>query len=152
ETGGKMERIAEEGKNISVRTREADGTAKLVMKASVGDDSSENGVARLEIEETIPAMSFQEMDELVRSAGYEYQAKWSRVREEYSSGPFSICLDKNAGYGYLAEIERVVEDVGAIEGARTQIADFMRELGITELPQDRLERMFAHYNAHWPEY
>jgi hypothetical protein len=28
----------------------------------------------------------------------------------------------------------------------------MAKLGVEELPQDRLERMFAHYNAHWPEY
>ncbi len=28
----------------------------------------------------------------------------------------------------------------------------MKEVGVAELPQDRLERMFAYYNLHWPEY
>jgi hypothetical protein len=28
----------------------------------------------------------------------------------------------------------------------------MAELGIEELDAARLERMFAYYNAHWPEY
>jgi hypothetical protein len=28
----------------------------------------------------------------------------------------------------------------------------MAELGVEELLQDRLERMFAHYNEHWQEY
>jgi hypothetical protein len=28
----------------------------------------------------------------------------------------------------------------------------MKELGVKELDQKRLERMFAFYNTHWPEY
>jgi predicted adenylyl cyclase CyaB len=152
ETKAKMERIANDGKNISVRTREMNGEAKIVMKASVGDDSSSNGVARLEVEETVPDMTLTELDQILLDAGYAYQAKWSREREEYVSGPFSVCLDKNAGYGYLAEIERVVDSPEAIEGARREIDAFMQELGVSELPQDRLERMFAHYNQNWPQY
>jgi hypothetical protein len=28
----------------------------------------------------------------------------------------------------------------------------MKQVGVVELGQARLERMFAHYNTHWPEY
>jgi hypothetical protein len=28
----------------------------------------------------------------------------------------------------------------------------MQELGVDELAQDRLARMFAHYNQNWPDY
>jgi len=28
----------------------------------------------------------------------------------------------------------------------------MQELGVEELSQDRLERMFSHYNSNWPDY
>jgi len=28
----------------------------------------------------------------------------------------------------------------------------MESLGVRELPQDRLERMFKFYNSHWREY
>jgi len=28
----------------------------------------------------------------------------------------------------------------------------MTKLDVEELPQDRLERMFAYYNKNWPEY
>ncbi len=151
EVRAKMERIASEGRKISVRTREADGEARMVLKASVGDDSSSNGVARLEIEEPV-TLTLAELDALVRSAGYEYQAKWSRSREEYISGPFAVCLDKNAGYGYLAEFERVVGSEGEITQAREEIDELMGRLGVAELPQDRLERMFAYYNQNWPDY
>ena len=30
--------------------------------------------------------------------------------------------------------------------------DVMEKLGAEELAQERLERMFTFYNAHWPEY
>lgn len=151
ETRFKMERIASEGRKISVRTREADGEARIVMKASVGDDSSSNGVARLEIEEPVD-MTLDELDAVVLAAGYSYQAKWSRAREEYVSGPFAVCLDKNAGYGYLAEFERVVGSEDEVVSARAEIDELMEKLGVSELPQDRLERMFAHYNQNWPDY
>ena len=138
-----------------MRTRFASEGGKekvlFVVKASVGDDSSENGVVRMEIEELVP-LTLDELDKLILSAGFKYQAKWSREREEYSSRGTSITLDKNAGYGWLAEFERMVSDEKLLDEARAGIASLMDSLGVQELPQDRLERMFAFYNAHWPEY
>lgn len=145
-------RTMAEGKNISVRTRAMNGEARIVMKASIGDDSSENGVMRMEIEEPVPGLSLDALDEEVLAAGYRYQAKWSRSREEYRTGDCSVCLDKNAGYGYVAEFEKVVPDAALADEARREIEAFMSSLGLSELAQDRLERMFAFYNEHWPDY
>ncbi len=147
----KMRQMAE-GKNISVRTRAMNGEARIVMKASIGDDSSENGVMRAEIEEPVKGLSLDALDEEVLASGYQYQAKWSRSREEYRTEGMNICLDKNAGYGYLAEFEKVIADAGGADAARAEIDAFMKDIGCEELPQDRLERMFAFYNEHWPEY
>ncbi len=141
-----------DGEKISVRTREMNGIAKIVMKASVGSDSSENGIVRMEIEEPTKGLTFDELNKMVLTAGYRYQAKWSRAREEYHISNISICLDKNAGYGYLAEFEKVINDTAHTAKARKEINKLMHTLGLAELPQDRLERMFAYYNKHWPEY
>lgn len=143
--------IIQKGKKISIRTRDADGTVILVLKASVGDDTSSNGVKRIEFE-AIVNKTLAELDQLLIDSGATYQAKWSREREEYVSGPIHICIDKNAGYGYLAEFEIVTEDEGKLDTIKTELISIMDKLGVTELPQDRLERMFAHYNTHWPEY
>lgn len=145
-------RIAEQGVGISVRTRLADDVARMIMKASLGSDSSENGVARVEADVAIPGYTLPELDAMVLSAGYTYQAKWSRAREEYASGDLAVCLDKNAGYGYLAEFEKVVTTEDEVAAAETEVRALMETLGVTELPQDRLERMFAYYNEHWPDY
>jgi len=146
-----FERILKEGKKLSVRTRDADGKVIFVIKASVGDDTSSNGVKRIEFEETVK-MSLKELDDLLLKAGLTYQAKWSRERQEYVSKDTHICLDKNAGYGYLAEFEKVTEDESSLENVRKELLAFMKEMGVEELPQDRLERMFAFYNANWPKY
>lgn len=138
-------------KSFSVRTRDKDSEVFLVVKASVGDDTSENGIARMEIEEPV-SLSLDALDKLILSVGFVYQAKWSREREEYKASGMSVTLDKNAGYGWLAEFERVVGDEADVAGARADIKTFMDSVGATELPQDRLERMFAYYNKHWREY
>lgn len=149
----KFKQIAEKGKQFSVRTRKKDDSVLLVVKASIDSDSSSNGVTRLEFEELVP-VSLEELDALVEEAGFTYQAKWSREREEYNYKGANVCIDKNAGYGYLAEFEKVVhgDDETALKEVRKEIDALMEELGVSELPQDRLERMFAFYNANWPEY
>jgi adenylate cyclase class IV len=63
-----------------------------------------------------------------------------------------VCLDKNAGYGYLAEFEKVTSDEGELDKVKADLLALMDKVGVKELPQDRLERMFAHYNANWEKY
>ena len=144
-------KITEEGKNISVRTRDTDGEVKFVIKASIGDDSSSNGVSRMEFEIKM-SMTLEELDKALLDAGLEYQAKWSREREEYKLNDVNICIDKNAGYGYLAEFEKVVSDPGLETSIRQELAQIMGEFEVKELPQDRLERMFSYYNSNWRDY
>jgi adenylate cyclase class IV len=64
----------------------------------------------------------------------------------------AVTLDKNAGYGWLAEFEKMVKDESQLEAARKEVRTLMEQCGVQELQQDRLERMFAFYNAHWGEY
>ncbi|MDR3548100.1 MAG: hypothetical protein P4M11_07545 [Candidatus Pacebacteria bacterium] len=152
EDADKLQRIAREGKNVSVRTREMNGEARIVMKASIGDDTSSNGVMRMELEASVEGFTLDALDGEVLASGYHYQAKWSRTREEYKINDIAVCLDKNAGYGYLAEFEKVIDDPSRAEDTKQELASFMNAIGIAELPQGRLERMFAYYNEHWPEY
>ena len=151
ETQKKFQMIAETGTNFSIRSRQRNDEVLLVVKASVDMGSSANTVSRLEFEESA-ALTLSELDALILGAGFTYEAKWSREREEYTYKGANVCIDKNAGYGYLAEFEKIVPHDGKIENVRSELDTLMTELGVTELPQDRLERMFAHYNEHWPEY
>lgn len=143
--------ICEQAKDVSVRTRQADQAVILVIKASVDDTTSANGTARMEFESKIN-LSLEELDQLVLNSGFKYQAKWSRERQDFKYKGLNVSIDKNAGYGYLAEFESVIDDASKAEQVKTVIRDRMTELGIEELPQDRLARMFDYYNKNWQDY
>lgn len=147
-----LRKMLGEGKNISLRTRQANGRVLLVAKAAIDDTTSSNGTARLEFEEELSDMALPELDRLLLDAGCTYQAKWSRDRKEYAFRDSVVCIDRNAGYGYLAEFEKIVSDGAAAEQVKRDLREVMGVLGVEELPQDRLERMFVYYNEHWPEY
>lgn len=151
EKRGKLRKILEDGNNHSFRTREMNGQAHFVVKASVDDTTSSNGIQRMEFEEEVD-ISLDELDKVLLDAGFEYQAKWSREREEYGKDDFYITIDKNAGYGYLSEFEIETEDQAELNNAKQKILDFMGELELEELSQDRLERMFEFYNNNWRDY
>jgi adenylate cyclase class IV len=147
----KLQKIIERGTEFSVRTRQRDDDVLLVVKASIDEGTSANTVKRMEFEEPV-AITLDELDQQLLDAGFVYQAKWSRAREEYAYKGATVALDKNAGYGYLAEFEKIVHDESEADAVRTELDVLMAELEVFELEQDRLARMFAHYNANWPEY
>ena len=152
DNANKLKEIIDEGRDFSVRTREIDGKILLVIKASIDDTTSANGISRMEFEEEAKDKTLDELDKILLDAGFKYQAKWSRERKEYICKGTSVSIDKNAGYGYLAEFERMISDESESNEAQRELRALMDEVGVAELAQDRLERMFAHYNEHWPEY
>ena len=139
----------------SVRTRAIDHRAAILfVKKSISADSSENGLSRIELE--IPTkISISELDEKLVESGLSYLSKWSRVRESFQlcwqGLYYSVSIDRNSGYGYVCEVElTVTEDL--VDFAKDRIYELLERLGLEELPQDRLERMFAHYNQNWENY
>ena len=144
--------ISNRTKDFSLRTREADGKTLLIVKVSVDDTTSANGTARREFETAIPELTIHQLDKILLNAGYPYQSKWSREREEYEFKGAHVTIDKNAGYGYVAEFGKIVDDQTKAQTAKEELRKLIHDLDLEELPQDRLERMFKHYNSHWPEY
>jgi len=147
----RLKKILEEGKEHSMRSREMNGEVFFVVKASVDDTTSSNGILRMEFEEKV-GVSMDALDKILEDAGFSYQAKWSRNREEYGKDDFYITIDKNAGYGYVSEFEIGTEDENGLDEAKNKILDFMKNLELSELSQDRLERMFKFYNENWRDY
>ncbi len=139
------------GTDFSVRTRYKDGEVLLVMKAALDGGTSANTVSRLEFEESLP-ITLAKLDDFLLEAGFTFQAKWSRTRVEYAYKDITVCLDKNAGYGFLAEFETVTTEKEELPAVKARLEACMAELGVAELSQERLARMFAHYNEFWPEY
>lgn len=137
---------------FSLRTRQQDDAVLLVVKAAKGSEDDQHAIARREGEYRTTATGIDALDSAIRKAGFDFLSKWSRDRTEYRYKDYTVCIDRNAGYGYLAEIEKVVDSEGGAAKARTGILEELAALGFEELSQERLGRMFAFYNEHWPEY
>lgn len=153
EEADSLHKLSKEAKSFSVRTRGTPTQTIIVVKATVNDESSSNGTARIEWEVDLAPMSLEDMDAKVIKAGFDYQAKWSREREGYALSPdIVLCLDKNAGYGYLAEFERVIDDSSLVESTRAELFSIIESLWYAELDQAKLARMFDFYNKNWREY
>lgn len=147
-----FKKVLTTAKNISFRTRESNGKILVVMKASIDDTTSANGTARIEFEDEVKNLSLPELDTILLNSELNYEAKWSREREEYQYKDMHVCIDKNAGYGYLAEFEKMESDqIRALE-VKEEIRKELANLGFEELSQDRLGRMFDFYNTHWQDY
>lgn len=154
EQANSLHKLSKEAKSFSVRTRGTPTQTIIVVKATVNDESSSNGTARIEWEvDLAEKLSLDEMDAKVLQAGFAYQAKWSRAREGYQLNENTVlCLDKNAWYWYLAEFERVIDDASLVDSTRAELLEIIESLWYAELDQSRLARMFDFYNKNWSEY
>lgn len=150
---GTLHALLQRGKKHSLRTRDADGYVSMVVKADREKNAdSMHGNTRYEWEEIIPDMTIEALDAHILKHGFSCLSKWSRQRKEYQYLDMTVCIDNNAGYGYVAELEKVVQREQDADRAKEAIKNELQELGLEELSQERLGRMFAHYNAHWQEY
>ncbi len=148
-----FENILKIGWKYSFRTRYLNWDSILVIKLSVDDTTSSNGIKRLEWENTFKKMKIDDLDQKLIDSDFEFQAKWSREREEYESkNNINITIDKNAWYWYLSEFEMVVNSEEEAHKAEESIRKLLEELWVEELPQDRLARMFKYYNENWRKY
>ena len=145
--------IVDHGKNHSVRSRRIHNKpwVILVIKASLDEHSSHNGISRIEFEPILD-ITIDQLDKILLESNFTYLSKRSRERQEYELPDIHISLDKNAWYGYLAEFEMVIDGDGDIHQAHEKIKTIMQTLWVEELDQGRLERMFAFYNANRPDY
>lgn len=138
--------------NLSIRTRKLNEVYIIVIKKTVDTTNSVHGTARSELEYRINVNSIDELDKLLLECDFKYQAKWSRDREEYKFQDYNVSIDRNAGYGYIVEFEKIVESISEVENTKGNIRQILNKLGLKELPQQRLDRMFEYYNNHWQEY
>ena len=52
----------------------------------------------------------------------------------------------------MGNFERLVGNPTLADGVKAELLGMMKDFEVKELPQARLERMFAHYNESWRDY
>ncbi|OGD66447.1 hypothetical protein A3F08_01220 [Candidatus Berkelbacteria bacterium RIFCSPHIGHO2_12_FULL_36_9] len=134
------------GKN-DLRIRRNDKEAFLILKKGWMHDTE-----RDEIEVKVTRPDFERLDEIFVALGYKYDTKWYRKRLEYKLKSFNITIDFNAGYGGVAEIEKVVKNNNEVEKAKKDISDFAKEVGIEPATKELFNKMYTYYKKNWKKY
>ncbi len=132
--------------DLDLRLRRTDNEAYLILKK--GWMHNEN---REETEVPINKNDFEATDSILRNLGYEYDTKWARTRYEYHLNGYTVVLDNNVGYGWVAEIERRVRE-GTEKHAQNDILQLAKKIGIEPTPKEHFDKMYAHYKQHWRHY
>lgn len=133
------------GKN-DLRIRRTDKEAYLILKKGWMHDSN-----RDEVEIRVDRKDFLRLDEILRSLGFEYDTKWYRKRKEYKYKKFNITIDFNAGYGWIAEIELMVNS-GNEDKAKKAILALAKEIGIEPASKVLFDKMYHYYKKNWQHY
>lgn len=146
----------ESSTKLVVRTRwdSVQGTL-LIFKYSLIDENSVNGTTRKELEFPLN-VKLIELDNYLLECGFTYQSKWSRKRTQYSfESGWNLCLDNNAGYGGLVEVEYVAtEEEYALKKdyLMYKAKTFLNTLGLVELEESLLTAMFNFYSSKYDEF
>lgn len=143
--------IATRANHINVRTRQNEHGVFLIVKGSLDNVSAVHSHQRMEFEAPVQ-LTIDELDAMVIRSGWPLEAKWQASRKIYSTMGLTLDMVFAPGFGYFAEFEKVVSADEDRESAHQKLVDTMESLGVEELPNPRLERMFAYYNQHWNEY
>lgn len=103
---------------------------------------------------------FDKMNNILGNIGFGVQSKWFRERKEYDWKEIRVCLDNTKGYGYIIELERMME-VGLAskdaEGDKNKeevlklLRDKLLELGVEETSKEEFNKKYDYYNNNWRE-
>lgn len=144
--------------SISIRTRYINNKqAILVVKGSNSDAS--NGQSRAEWELELGSFYANDckLDKLLLVNDFEYQAKWSRERDSrflvgYCNQPIKVDIDKNAGYGYLVELELLADNPIVADTNLEILNELVAKSDFEGLDNELLSKMFAFYNSNWKDF
>jgi len=143
----------------SIRTRYSSfytypHSSTFVLKATKNDTSSENGTARVELEFNTGRVIEKLDNYLISSLKLNYLSKWSRKRVTYKYLPedITVCLDLNAGYGTIIDVELLTEEKEDYSADLDRLRYLFQIIEATEIPTSHMDEMFQVYNRNWDKF
>lgn len=103
---------------------------------------------REEIEIRFPREDFENLEKIFLALGFEVKIKWFRKRHEFEWNGINVCVDYTKGYGYIIELEKIVEENDK-EDALEELKKKMSELGIPLTPREEFDSKFRDYEKNW---
>ena len=128
-----------------VRIQRGTQSAKIWMKSGKLHDT-----AREEHEIPVAREDFDKLVGLFCALKIETKVKWFRTRHTFDWQGMRVMLDSTRGYGYIIELEKMVEEhEHEQEAALEELRDKLESLGIPLTTRKEFDRKYAEYCVDW---
>ncbi len=92
----------------------------------------------------------ENMDYILNSIGLIPSVKWYRTRSKANlEYEISINLDYVVGYGYLIEVNKIIQDDSKIDITKIELGNFIESLDIELLDQSIIKEKYDEYILNW---
>lgn len=92
----------------------------------------------------------ENMDYILNSIGLIPSVKWYRTRSKANlKYEISINLDYVVGYGYLLEVNKIIQDKLKIDTTKIELGNFIESLDIELLDQSIINKKYDEYTLNW---
>ena len=92
----------------------------------------------------------ENMDYILNSIGLIPSVKWYRTRSKANlEYEISINLDYVVGYGYLLEVNKIIQDKSKIDTTKIELGNFIESLDIELMDQSIINKKYDEYTLNW---
>lgn len=121
--------------------------SKLWLKGGIIHDE-----AREEIEVFLDEKETDKTFKLLNSLGYETEIIWYRSRNECEYKGIKVAADYTVGYGYIIEVEKLIEDDQDVEAAKDKLDEILNEFNIEVSEKIEFKEKYEDYKINWKKY
>lgn len=129
---------------VDLRIQKNDNLAKLWLKKGKIHDKY-----REELEIKFDKDDFEKLEKLLKVLGYEIEIKWFRDRKRFLWNGIKATVDNTRGYGYIIELEKLVDESEDKERIHAELEEKLKSLGVDITPKEIFEEKFNHYKKNW---
>jgi adenylate cyclase class IV len=133
--------------DLDFRIMAADNYTKMWLKKGKMHDD-----AREEIEVFIDNDYRDNLFKLFANLGYEIEIKWFRKRLMGVYQDITVTIDYTIGYGYIIELEKIVEDRSMVEETKAYLLKTFENLGVNVSSREEFEEKYEDYRINWKKY
>lgn len=92
------------------------------------------------------------LTQMLESIGFKVQIKWFRIRNKIElKNNIEMCLDYTSGYGYILEIEKLVNDQKKVDDAKIELLKVLKENNIKLCPKEKFKEKYDYYKNNWKQ-
>ncbi len=117
-----------------------------VKEGKLHDDAREELVVKVEKEYE------ESLKKMLNKIGFMEQIKWYRVRNSLMWNNIYVTLDYTHGYGYVLEMEKLVDSNHSIEAIKDLLQSCFEQLGVEITDKKSFLEKYEDYKINWIKY